>query len=220
MKARIDAILQREQAEYLDQLLPQSDRILTEMEAYAAEHDVPIADREVAAFIEITARSCGARKALEIGMAIGYSVVHLARGMGAGSLVVTIEPNDEMIQAATGYFERAGVTERVRIERGKALEVMPHLNEAFDLLFIDAVKQEYKQYLDFGLPRLRGGGAVIVDNLLWGGRVAGDDKESSTVALREFNKYFINHPQLRAVVLPVGDGLGYAVKHYDEGLNE
>jgi len=220
MKARIDAILQREQAEYLDQLLPQSDRILTEMEAYAAEHDVPIADREVAAFIEITARSCGARKALEIGMAIGYSVVHLARGMGAGSLVVTIEPNDEMIQAATGYFERAGVTERVRIERGKALEVMPHLNEAFDLLFIDAVKQEYKQYLDFGLPRLRGGGVVIVDNLLWGGRVAGDDKESSTVALREFNKYFINHPQLRAVVLPVGDGLGYAVKHYDEGLNE
>lgn len=220
MKARIDAILQREQAEYLDQLLPQTDRILTEMEAYAAKHDVPIADREVAAFIEITARSCGARKALEIGMAIGYSVIHLARGMGAGSLVVTIEPNDEMINAATGYFERAGVQERVRIERGKALDVMPHLNEAFDLLFIDAVKQEYKDYLDFGLPRLRGGGVVIVDNLLWGGKVAGDDKEASTVALRKFNKYFINHPQLRAVVLPVGDGLGYAVKHFDHGLDE
>ncbi len=220
MKARIDAILQREQAEYLDQLHPQSDRILTEMEAYAAEHNVPIADREVAAFIEITARSCGARKALEIGMAIGYSVVHLARGMGAGSLVVTIEPNDEMIKAASGYFARAGVEERVRIERGKALEVMPHLNEAFDLLFIDAVKEEYKQYLDLGLPRLRGGGVVIVDNLLWGGKVAGDDTATSTVALREFNQYFVNHPQLRAVVLPVGDGLGYAVKHHDEGLNE
>jgi len=220
MKARIDAILQREQAEYLDQLHPQSDRILTEMEAYAAQHNVPIADREVAAFIEITARSCGARKALEIGMAIGYSVVHLARGMGAGSLVVTIEPNDEMIKAASGYFARAGVEERVRIERGKALDVMPHLNEAFDLLFIDAVKEEYKQYLDLGLPRLRGGGVVIVDNLLWGGKVAGDDTATSTVALREFNQYFVNHPQLRAVVLPVGDGLGYAVKHHDEGLNE
>ncbi|HEU4712751.1 MAG TPA: O-methyltransferase [Pyrinomonadaceae bacterium] len=221
MKARIDAILQREQAEYLDQLLPQRDQILTEMEAYAAQHNVPIADREVAAFIEITARACGARHALEIGMAIGYSVVHLARGMGAGSLVVTIEPNDDMITAASGYFQRAGVEERVRIERGKALDVMPHLNEAFDLLFIDAVKEEYKQYLDLGLPRLRGGGIVIVDNLLWGGKVAGSvDQEKSTVALREFNKHFINHPQLRAVVLPVGDGLGYAVKHYDEGLNE
>jgi predicted O-methyltransferase YrrM len=219
MKARVDAILQREQAEYLDQLLPQTDRLLTEMEAYAAKHQVPIADREVAAFIEITARVSGAKRALEIGMAIGYSVIHLARGMGEGSLVVTIEPSDEMIEAASGYFERARlsdgtpISDRVRIERGKALDVMPRLAETFDLLFIDAVKEEYKQYLDLGLQRLRSGGVVIVDNLLWGGKVAGSDTEASTVALREFNPYFINHPQLRAVVLPVGDGLGYAVKY-------
>ncbi len=89
---------------------------------------------------------------------------------------------------------------------------MPHLNETFDLLFIDALKEEYSQYLDLGLPRLRTGGVVIVDNLLWGGRVASDDTESSTVALREFNPYFFNHPQLKAEVLSVGDGLGYAVK--------
>ena len=213
MKARLDAILQREQAEYLDQLMPQTDRLLTEMEAYAAEHRVPIADREVAAFIEITARTSGAKKALEIGMAIGYSVVHLVRGMGEGSLVVTIEPSDQMIDAARGYLERAGLSDRVRIERGKALDVMPRLNDTFDLLFIDAVKEEYKHYLDLGLPKLRSGGVVIVDNLLWGGKVAGDDTETSTVALREFNVYFTNHPQLRSAVLPVGDGLGYAVKY-------
>ena len=212
MKARPDAIIQREQADYLDQLHRQNDPLLAEMEAYAAEHRVPIADREVAWFIEITARATGARKALEIGMAIGYSVVHLARGMGEQGLVVTIEPSDEMIQASTGYLERAGLLDRVRIERGKALDIMPNLNETFDLLFIDALKEEYSQYLDLGLPRLRSGGVVIVDNLLWGGRVAGDDKESSTVALREFNPYFINHPQLKAAVLSVGDGLGYAVK--------
>ncbi|HEU4432525.1 MAG TPA: hypothetical protein VFR51_03965, partial [Pyrinomonadaceae bacterium] len=79
MKARLDAILQREQAEYLDHLLPQHDQLLTEMEVFASKHNVPIADREVAAFIEITARTSGAKRALEIGMAIGYSVVHLAR---------------------------------------------------------------------------------------------------------------------------------------------
>ena len=213
MKARLDAILQRDQAEYLDQLLPHTDQLLTEMEAYAAEHRVPIADREVAAFVEITARTSGAKKSLEIGMAIGYSVIHLARGMGAGSLVVTIEPSEEMINAASGYIERANVKDRVRIERGKALDVMPRLDETFDLLFIDAVKEEYKQYLALGLQRLRSGGVVIVDNLLWGGKVAGDDTEASTVALREFNVYFTNHPQLRSVVLPVGDGLGYAVKY-------
>jgi len=212
MKARLDAIIQREQAEYLDQLLPASDPLVAEMEAYAAEHRVPIADREVALFLEITARTTGARKALEIGMAIGYSVVHLARGMGEQGLVVTIDPSDEMIRAASGYLERAGLRDRVKIERGKALEVMPRLEDTFDLLFIDAVKEEYKQYLDLGLQRLRTGGVVIVDNLLWGGKVAGDDTETSTVALREFNHYFVNHPQLRAEVLPVGDGLGYAVK--------
>ena len=212
MKARLDAIIKREQAEYLDQLLPASDPLLAEMEGYAAEHKVPIADREVARFLEITASTTGARKALEIGMAIGYSVVHHVRGMGQEGLIVTIEPSEEMIRAASGYLERAGLFNQVRIERGKALEVMPHLTETFDLLFIDAVKEEYKQYLDLGLPRLRTGGVIIVDNLLWGGKVAGNDTETSTVALREFNQYFINHPQLRAVVLPVGDGLGYAVK--------
>jgi len=104
------------------------------------------------------------------------------------------------------------VLDRVEIERGKALEVMPNLEETFDLLFIDAVKEEYSQCLDLGLQRLRTGGVVIVDNLLWGGMVATGDTESSTVALREFNSYFMNHPQLIAEVLSVGDGLGYAVK--------
>jgi predicted O-methyltransferase YrrM len=212
MKARIDAIIQREQAEYLNGLMSQDDPLLAEMETYAADHRVPIADPEVARFIEITARITGARKALEIGMAIGYSVVHLARGMGEGSLVVTIEPSDEMIDAASGYLERAGVFSRVRIEKGEALQVMPQLNENFDLLFIDALKEEYSEYLDLGLSRLRTGGVVIVDNLLWGGRVATGDTDSSTSALREFNRYFMEHPQLRAVVLSVGDGLGYAVK--------
>ena len=212
MRAKLDAIIKSDQAEYLDGLTTQSDPLLVEMEAYAAEHRVPIADPEVARFVEITGRAIGARRALEIGMAIGYTVVHLARGMGEQGVVVTIEPNDVMINAATGYLKRGGLLDRVEIERGKALEVMPTLTETFDLLFIDAVKEEYSQYLDLGLKKLRQGGVVIVDNLLWSGKVATGDTESSTVALREFNGYFVNHPQLIAQVLAVGDGLGYAVK--------
>jgi predicted O-methyltransferase YrrM len=121
MKARLDAIIHREQAEYLERLLPVSDALLAEMEEYAAERRVPIADREVALFLEITARAINPRRVLEIGMAIGYSVVYLARGMQEGGLVVTIEPNDEMIRASEGYLIRAGLRNRVRIERGKAL---------------------------------------------------------------------------------------------------
>ena len=215
MKARADAIIQGDQAEYLDKLTTQNDPLLAEMEGYAAEHRVPIADREVALFLEITARAIAARKVLEIGMAIGYSVIHLARGMGQGGTVVTIEPSDEMINAASNYFRRASLSDNVQIKRGKALDVMPHLTDTFDILYIDAVKEEYAQYLDLGLPLLRSGGVVIVDNLLWGGEVAqpaAADDESSTRALREFNRYFMNHPQLRSEILSVGDGLGYAVK--------
>jgi caffeoyl-CoA O-methyltransferase len=214
MKARLDAIIQRDQAEYLDQLFPPRDPLLIEMERYAAEHRVPIADPEVAGFLEITARATKAAKALEIGMAIGYSVVHLVRGMGTNGLVVTIEPSPEMINAAGGFLAQAKLSEQVRVERGKALDVMPTLKDTFDLLFIDAVKEEYRHYLDLGLPLLRDGGVVIVDNLLWGGKVADESEQSdpSTIALRDFNKYFVSHPQLRAEVLPVGDGLGYGVK--------
>jgi predicted O-methyltransferase YrrM len=216
MKARLDAIIRLEQAEYLDRLIVQPDSLLAEMENYAAEHRVPIADREVARFVEITARAIKAKHALEVGMAIGYTVIHLARGMRDGGLVVTIDPSEEMIQAAEGYLTRANLRDRVRIERGKALDVMPDLNESFDLVFIDAVKEEYSDYLDLALPRLRMGGVVIVDNLLWGGQVAGEirslDQESSTKALRSFNQKFVGHPQLLAEILSIGDGLGYGVK--------
>ena len=216
MKAKLDAIIQPEQAEYLDRLLPASDELLAEMEAYAAEHRVPIADREVALFLEITAQITGAKRALECGMAIAYSVIHLLRGMGDGGRVVTIDPSHEMIESAKGYLSRAGLRDRVDINQGYALEVIPQLEGPFDLVFIDAVKEEYRGYLDLALPKLRVGGVVICDNLLWGGQVAGeirsDDQKPSTEALREFNKYFVNHPQLRAQVLAVGDGLGYGVK--------
>jgi caffeoyl-CoA O-methyltransferase len=216
MKARLDAIVRPEQAEYLERLLPANTGLLEEMEAHAAEHRVPIADREVARFLEITARACGARRVLEIGMAIGYTVIHLARALPRDGLLVTIEPSDEMIARSEDYLRRAGLRERVRIEKGKALEVLPTLSETFDIVFLDALKEEYADYLELSLPLLRVGGVVVCDNLLWGGQVAGEirapEQTASTQALREFNQRFVHHPQLLAVVLPVGDGLGYAVK--------
>lgn len=216
MKARIDAIIQRRQAEYLERLHPASTGLAAEMEEYAAAHSVPIADREVAAFLEITAHAVNARRVLEIGMAIGYSVVHLARALPEDGLVVTIDPSDEMIERSEHYLRQAGLRERVRIERGRALEVIPRLTETFDILFLDALKEEYGRYLELALPLLRLGGVVIADNLLWGGQVAGEisspDQTASTQALREFNQQFVRHPQLRAQVLAVGDGLGYGVK--------
>ena len=216
MKQSADAIIKPEQAEYLDQLLPKSNALLAEMEAHARQHRVPIADREVAWFLEITARAMKAKRVLEIGMAIGYAVIHLLQGMDEDGMVVTIEPNEEMIRQATGYIDRAGFSKRVRLEQGFALEVLPRLTDTFDIVYLDALKTEYTDYLDLALPLLRTGGVVIADNLLWGGQVAGGPgirgDHDSTESLRAFNHKFVNHPQLKAEVLSVGDGLGYGVK--------
>jgi len=216
MKARPDAIIHLEQAEYLDRLLPASTGIIAEMEEDAEKNGVPIADREVALFLEITARAIGAKRVLEIGMAIGYAALHIARGMEAEGLVFTIEPNDEMIRRAEDYLTRATMRDRVRIERGYALEVIPRLKESFDLIYLDAVKEEYSDYLDQSLSILRTGGVVVADNVLWGGQVAGhlrsENQRASTEALRAFNQHFINHPQLRSEILSFGDGIAYGVK--------
>ncbi|HZI17253.1 MAG TPA: O-methyltransferase [Pyrinomonadaceae bacterium] len=216
MRARQDAIVRPEQAEYLERLSPPSEGVVAEMEAFAAEHNVPIADREVARFLEITARATGARRVLEIGMAIGYASLRLARSLPAGGLVVTVEPDEEMIEQAEEFLARASVRDRVRVVRGYALEVLPGLSETFDLIYLDAVKEEYSGYLDLALPLLRTGGVVVADNLLWGGQVATEprtpEKVASTEALREFNRRFVSHPQLLSQVLSIGDGLGYAVK--------
>jgi predicted O-methyltransferase YrrM len=216
MKARPDAIIHREQAEYLDRLLPASSGIVAEMEQDAEKNRVPIADREVALFLEITARAMKAERVLEIGMAIGYAVVHLAQALPDHGLIVTIEPSDEMISRAEDYLTRAGVRRKVRIEKGKALDVIPRLKETFDIVYLDALKEEYSDYLDQSLPLLKVGGVVIADNVLWGGQVAGEirsaDQQKSTEALRDFNRHLVNHPQLRAEVLSFGDGIGYAVK--------
>jgi predicted O-methyltransferase YrrM len=216
MKSKFDAILQPEQAVYLDKLLPKSDGVLAEMEKYAEANNVPIADREVAWFLETTARAIEAKNCLEIGLAIGYGAAHLAKAISDEGKVFTIEPSQQLIDLAQNYLEKLGLLEKVEIIKGFALAVLPKLRQTFDLIYLDAVKTEYVQYLEFTLPLLRVGGVVIVDNLLWGGAVA-DDKpnvkdEDSTVALRDFNKIFVNHPQLKAQVLSIGDGLGYGVK--------
>ena len=109
--------------------------------------------------------------------------------------------------------------DRVELLEGAALDVLPRLEGPFDLVYIDAIKTEYRRYLDLVLPHLRVGGLVVIDNLLWGGEVAeppavaeGEKEEPQAAALRAFNGYLMMHPQLESVVIPLGDGVGLATK--------
>jgi len=217
MKDQVGLIIHREQEEYLGRLLPKRDGLLAEMERYAEEDGIPIADPEVAMFLEITVRAIRAKRVLEVGTAIGYADIFMARAMAAGGVVETIDVSDEMIGKAREYVKRAGLEDRVTFHEGPALTVIPRLEGPFDLVYLDAVKEEYPRYLDLALPLTRVGGVFVCDNVLWKGQVAGgsllaDHYRRSTEALRGFNDYFVHHPQLLAQVLPVGDGLAYGVK--------
>jgi caffeoyl-CoA O-methyltransferase len=217
MKDREDAIIQSEQAAYLSDILPARDALLTEMEAYSAEHHVPSSDPEVALFLAITAKAINARRALEFGTAIGYGAITLARAMDPEGRVTTIEPSDEKIETARRFIERAGLTSQIEIVKGKALDVIPQLDPGYDLAYIDAVKEEYTDYLNVIIPKMRIGGVILADNVLWKGQVASGklrspEQEESTNALREFNHVFTTHPQLTSIILPLGDGLAYGIR--------
>ena len=213
MKDRADAILHRAQAVYLDRLLPPRDPLLAEMEAWSAAHDVPSSDPEVGKLLAILARSRGAKRILEVGTAIGYGTLCLARG-APEARVLTIDPDPERRELARGFLDRAGVLERIELIDGEALQVLPRLDGPFDLVYLDALKEEYRRYLDLALPKMALGGLVVVDNALWKGRVAEPPAEEDRAAdaIRAFNGYLMIHPQLEAVLLPLGDGVGLAVK--------
>ncbi len=213
MKRGKAAILHPEQEDYLERLLPRRDPLLREMEEQAFQENIPISDPEVGRFLSILARSTGARLILEIGTAIGYGALCLARG-APEARIVSIDTNPERLATARRYLERGGVADRVELIEGAALDVLQRLQGPFDLAYVDAVKTEYRRYLDQIVPRIRVGGLVVCDNLLWGGSVAAppEEDDADADALRAFNGYLMMHPQLQAVVLPLGDGLGVATK--------
>ncbi len=213
MKEAPGLLLLPEQERYLDRLLPPRDPLLREMEERAAREDIPISDPEVGRFLGILARATGARLIVEVGTAIGYGALCLARG-APEARVVSIDTDPERLAVARGYLERAGVADRVELVEGAALEILPRLSGPIDLAYVDAVKKEYRRYLDQLVPKLRVGGVMALDNLLWKGRVADppDDDDADADALRAFNGYLMMHPQLQSVVLPFGDGLGVATK--------
>ena len=206
-------ILDKATSEYLRTLRRPADPLLTEMEAYAAANGVPIAPPETAALLAMLARAAGARFVLEIGLAIGYSALHVARALPDYGKVVSLERDMHMAALARLYLARDPAGAKVEILLGDAHDTLPGLREIFDVVFIDADKVGYPGYFDLALDRLRKTGLIVIDNLLMNGRVAagnGDDhwSQSSVEAALALNRRLATDPALDYVLLPLGDGVG------------
>jgi predicted O-methyltransferase YrrM len=211
MKAGIDKILQRTQAEYLDSLTPPRDALLARIEEYAAERNQPIADPEVAQIERILVRALRPKRIIEVGTNIGYSVIVMGRECGRETVLETIEIDRGILATAKGFVAEAGLQCEVRFHEGAALEVLQRLDGPFDFVFIDCVKSEYEQYLDLLLPKLVRGAVILCDNLLWGGKVAAGVHDASTDGLRTFNHRIMSDERLQSIILPLGDGVGLSI---------
>lgn len=216
MKGIYDAILQKTQADYLNRMLPKREGALAKLEEHAQKNGVPIVDPEVGIFLDQITRLINAKRILEAGTATGFSTIYMARALAKDGKVFTIDIDPKRLELAQENFRAAGVDDRIECIQGPALTMISKVEGPFDLIFLDAIKEEYRGYVELALPKLRIGGVLICDNLLWSGQVAGEivkaDERESTLALREFNPWFVQHPQLLAQILPLGDGTGFAIK--------
>ena len=212
----MDKILYPSQHQYLNQFKDQNDPLIKEMEKYADEHHIPILHWQSAAFMEILIRIIKPKRVLEIGTAIAYSSIRIARNLKKKGIVQTIEKSKDNIVLAKGYIKKSGVEEKIKILAGNAFEIMPELEKKYDFIFLDADKNEYSKLFELSIMLLKKGGVIMVDNLLWGGHVAAEKVpakyKTSTEYIRNFNKEFVANSRLKASIIPVGDGLGIGVK--------
>jgi caffeoyl-CoA O-methyltransferase len=165
---------------------------------------------EQGAFMTLLARAIGARRIVEVGTFTGYSTLCLARGLPDDGHLLACDVSEEWTAIARRYWERAGVAKRIELRLGPALETLRGLPQGphFDLGFIDADKPAYPHYYEEILKRLRPGGLVLVDNVLWMGRVADPaEQDPQTNAIRAFNAAVAADPRVDCVMLPVSDGL-------------
>ncbi|MFT7344221.1 MAG: caffeoyl-CoA O-methyltransferase [Lentimonas sp.] len=160
-------------------------------------------------FLSMISKMLCPSQILEIGTYTGYSALCLAEGLTNDGKLTTIDVNEELQTRVEGYFKESAYGNQLEMKIGDANQIIPELNQTFDLVFIDADKENYCNYFDLVIDKVRPGGYIIADNVLWSGKVVEEinEKDTSTAALIEYNDKIHNDPRVENVLLPIRDGL-------------
>jgi caffeoyl-CoA O-methyltransferase len=203
------AFIQDDVEEYLYGLLPERDAVVSEIEDYAAQHDVPIIGPAVARMLALFVQISGAKRIFEMGSAIGYSTIWLARAAGPKGKVIYTDGDPEKARRAKEYFRQAGVAKRIDVRVGNAHDLLQKTPGKFDLIFNDVDKQQYPASFRVALPKLRRGGLFISDNTLWSGKAArpAAPDDMDTQGIQEFNRLVYASKELYTVLIPLRDGV-------------
>lgn len=207
--------IQDDVEQYLYELLPERDAVISEMERFAAEHGVPIIGPAVARLLALFAQVSGAKRIFEMGSAIGYSTIWLARAAGPNGKVHYTDGNPANAKRAGDYFKRAGVAKQIDVHVGDALKLLEKTPGKFDLIFNDVDKHQYPDALRVALPKLKRGGLFITDNALWSGKAArpAAPEDAATRGVQEFNRLVYATKELYPVLIPLRDGVTVCRKH-------
>ena len=206
---------------YLYAMLPQRGMVLQEMERLAKERDIPIVGPAVGRLFHQYTKLINAKTVFEMGSAIGYSTIWWAEAVGEGGKVHYTDGSRKNADEARGYFEQAGVADRIEIHTGDALELLSERKERFDILFCDVDKHDYPRVFNMAAARVRKGGLFVADNALWSGRVAyaagnpdlpkpAPDKNTEGVV--ELNRLLYSSPDWCTTIVPLRDGVAVAMR--------
>jgi caffeoyl-CoA O-methyltransferase len=201
--------IQDDVEQYLYQLLPERDTVVREMEDYAEQNRIPIIGPAVARLLSLLVQISGAKRIFEMGSAIGYSTIWLARAAGPKAKVFYTDGDPEKARRAQENFRRAGITKRIHVQVGDALELLKKARGKFDLIFNDVDKHQYPAAFNVALPKVRRGGLFITDNTLWSGKAArpAAPEDKHTLGVQEFNRLVYASKELYPVLMPLRDGV-------------
>jgi predicted O-methyltransferase YrrM len=199
--------------DYMTRVTPPRDEVPAAMEAIARDRGFPIVGPLVGRLLFALARSTGARRVFELGSGFGYSTYWFARAVGPEGEVVHTEGSEENSRLARELLARAGLAEQVRFEVGDAREIIKSYDGPYDIVFCDVDKDQYPGVPDLAVPRLRTGGLLLFDNMLWFGRVADPEPdEESTRGVQEVTRLLYARDDLVTTILPLRDGVSVSVK--------
>lgn len=165
--------------------------------------------------LELLAKMLNPKVILEIGTFTGYSGICLARGLGEKGKLITLDINEELEDMVRGFFEKSGLNSKIDYRIGNALDIIPTVDEKFDMVFIDADKANYINYYNLVVEKVNQGGIILADNVLWSGKVIAEEgrkMDQDTQTILDYNKMVQDDPRVENVLLPIRDGLMLARK--------
>ena len=162
--------------------------------------------------LEMISRMIVPRRILEIGTFTGYATICLAKGLATDGILYTLDINEELEPIFSKYFERSGLAGKIKFIAGNALQTIPTIDEEFDIVFIDADKLNYINYYDLIIDKVKAGGYILADNVLWSGKVLEEKKDKETQNIHLFNQKLAADPRIQNVIIPIRDGINLARK--------